>query len=242
MKFFNKVWELIFPSNLKCIFCGEELDGTTSNFTCAECYKSLPFIKNFCPRCGLSVPEGSEGVCYNCKNLNYSFTKARAVFDYAGEVVNIIHKYKFSGIKDLATPLAGFMSDAFVLLDLEADIITSVPLHAKRLKERKFNQSELLARMLSDKFKIPYLELCTKVKGNPRQATLDFKHRKDNVKDVYVFNNQCKSHVKGKTVLVVDDIFTTGSTVDEIARILTKAGAKDVNVFTLAHTLAPKDR
>lgn len=242
MKFMNKILELLFPSNIKCIFCLEELNGTTSNLTCANCYKILPFIKNFCPRCGVSVNEGEEGVCFNCKSINYNFNKARAVFDYTGDVARAIHKLKYNGLKDLAKPLAGFMCDAFVLADLNADIVCSAPLFETRMKERGFNQSELLAKELADKFKIPYVELCVKVKENPSQTTLDFKSRRENVKDVYAVNKDYKKLVKDKTILVVDDIFTTGATTDEIAKVLKLAGAKEVNVFTLAHTVAPKDR
>lgn len=235
----NKILEILFPSDLKCIFCDEELDGTTSNSTCASCYKTLPFIKSFCPRCGVSLSNNEEGVCFNCKNTNYNFNKARAVFDYSGDVLKVVHKFKYAMLKDLSKPLAGFMCDTFVLADLEADVVCSVPLHANRMKERKFNQSELLAKVLADKFKLPYVELCVKVKENSSQTSLDFKSRRENVKDVYAVNKDCKKLIKGKTVLVVDDIFTTGATCNEIARILKLAGAKEVNVFTLAHTPAP---
>ena len=241
MKFLNKIWKLLFPNDIKCIFCGEELDGTTSNLTCANCYRSLPFIKTFCSRCGVSVAEGNTGVCFNCKNANYSFDKARAVFDYSGDVIKVVHKYKFGGIKDLSNPLSGFMCDAFALMDIEADIICAVPLHANRLKERKFNQSELLARDIENKFKIPYLELCVKEKESPSQTTLDFKGRRDNVKDVFAINKEYKKQIKGKTILVIDDIFTTGATCDELAKILKSAGAKCVNIFTLAHTPTPNN-
>lgn len=240
MKFGNWLLDLIFPTKLKCIFCDEELDGTTSNCTCAECYRKLPFIRSYCKRCGVSVVKGDE-ICLNCKSTNYSFEFARAVFDYTGEVMNVVHKLKYNGLKFLSEPIAGFMCDCFASSNMEADIICAVPLHPNRLKERGFNQSELLARVLANKFKIPYLKLCNKVKENPSQTNLDFKHRRNNVKDVYALNPAHRKDIKGNNILLIDDVFTTGATSNEIAKVLKSAGANKVFVLTFAHTPTPKD-
>jgi len=242
MKFLKKFLELIFTTKIKCIFCGEELNGTTSNCTCNICLNKLPFIIKSCPRCGVNMNKEEEGVCFNCKNLNYNFKRAIARLDYSKEVIKVLHKFKFGGLKFLAEPLAGFMREAFAVSNIEADVICAVPIHANRLKERGFNQSELLANFVSKTFKIPYLNLCSKVKENPSQTTLDFKLRKENVKDVYEFNKQHKTIIKGLKVLLIDDIFTTGATCNEVAGVLLKAGAKEVNVLTIAHTPLPKDR
>lgn len=238
MKMFNKVIDLIFPKDIKCIFCNEELDGTTSNCTCADCHAKLPIITKPCPRCGVSVENVGE-VCLSCRSNNFYFDTAKAVFDYKDEIINIVHKLKYENLKYLATCFANFMCETFALSYMDADVICSVPAFPKRLKERGYNQSELIAKSVSEKLNIPYLDLCKKIKDNPSQTNLDFKDRKENVKDVYVLNEQHKKSIKGKAVLIVDDVFTTGATVNEIAKILKDVGANRVDVLTFAHTPTP---
>lgn len=236
-------WEMIkegildwlYPRHIKCIFCNEELDENSHNDTCVDCLSKLPFIKSPCPRCGGERNENNDGVCLNCKTNNFDFSIARSVFVYTDDIVKVIHKYKYNYLKCLSEPLSGFMSDYFATSDLSADFITAVPLHENRLKERGFNQSELLARALGTKFNIKYLDLCVKIVDNSRQASLGFAERKANVKGAYKIKGEYKKTIKDKTIMIVDDVYTTGATTSEIARVIKDAGARDVVVFTLAH-------
>ncbi len=231
--------DLIYPDGIKCIFCGDELNGLESNETCARCYSALPFIQNACPRCGVSMPN-NDGVCMNCKNFNYDFDTARAAVDYTGMVVNIIHNFKYNNQPYLARPLADYMCDVYANWNITPDYVCPVPSHKTRLKQRGYNQAELLARAFVKRFKLHYADLCLKIKETPNQASLPFKKRRTNLIGSFAVNPACKKLIKNKIILLVDDIVTTGSTASEVAKVLKQAGAKQVHVLSIAHTPAPE--
>jgi len=235
MKFKDYLLDIIYPRHIKCIFCGEELDNRSLHDTCTSCLHSLPFITRACTKCGSALSENNTGVCANCKSNNFDFDKAKSVFEYRDEVVALVHKYKYSSMKFLAEAMSGFMCDILSTWDIEPDIITSVPLHKNREKDRRYNQSKLLAINIADKFKLPYVDLCEKIVDNPSQTTLDVMDRKNNVKDAYKVLLDRKENIKNKTILVIDDIYTTGSTSSEIARILKNVKADKVYILTFAH-------
>lgn len=228
---------LIFPRHLKCIFCGDELNSKAINDTCENCHDNLPKLEHFCLRCGGPVEDNNDGVCFNCKANNFNFVKARSVFAYSGDIVKVIHKFKFGRSKYLYEPMAEYMCDVFSKWDISVDIITSVPLHKNREKVRGYNQSKLLAEFIAEKFNIKYLDLVEKVVDNTAQATLDMKSRRENVKDVYKPIVETRDEVKGKTILLIDDIMTTGATSDAVSKVLLEMKAKEIFVLTFAHSV-----
>ena len=164
MKFLDRLLNLVYPQEAACIFCGEELNKNVGNLTCDECFELLPFIKKACLRCGVSLETDKQEVCLRCKKYNYSFDFSCAVFDYKDCLVGVVHRFKMTGEKWLAKPLAEFLVDKFSLLDIDADVVCAVPIYHTKLKERGFNQSELLAKEFCSKLKLPYLDLCVKIK------------------------------------------------------------------------------
>ncbi len=236
-KFKDYILDLLYPRHIKCIFCGNELNENSYNDTCEECMNSLPFITHSCLRCGAPVGDDNSGVCLNCKSSNFDFKLARCVFSYKDKIISVIHKFKYNRMKFLSEPLGKFLCEYFATWDINPDIITSVPLHLSKLKRRGYNQSECIARFLSEKYNIPYYDLCVKIVNNISQTELDLKQRKENVKNVFKFNNEYKKEVKDKTVLIIDDVYTTGSTCNELSKIILSAGAKEIYVLTLAHGL-----
>ena len=115
------------------------------------------------------------------------------------------------------------------------DIIMPVPISKKRFKQRGYNQSDLFARKLADELKIKYLKNgLLKIKNNPAQSTLNRDEREKNVKGVYKINLLIEKYIKGKKVLLVDDIFTTGYTANECSKILIEKGSGKVGIFTIA--------
>jgi len=234
-KFGKYLKDIVFPRNLKCIFCKEELNQNEMNSTCEVCLQTLPFITNACPRCGGVLPKEATGVCVDCKINNYDFISAFSVFEYKNEVVSVIHNLKYNGKTYLVKPIAKFMAQRFATENIEIDFLTSVPIHAEKFKVRGFNQSELLAKGICELLGYKYLELCQKVINTKSQTELNFSERKDNVKDSFAFNKQFKGQVKGKSVLIIDDIFTTGATSNEICKVLLKAGVAKCYVLTFAH-------
>ena len=239
--FWSYLKNLLFPRKLKCIFCAEELSDFSNNNTCEECINKLPYIKNACERCGGELLEGLEGVCYNCFANNFNFENVRSVFSYDDNIVNLIHKFKYSGRKFLASSIAEYMSLVLTSWNIKVDLITSVPLHENREKERGYNQSKLLAENIAKKHNLDYKDLCVKIVDNPAQATLDAKSRRENVKGAYTINKDFKNIVKDKTILLIDDIYTTGSTSSEVSGVLKSSGAKKVYVLTFAHAVMNND-
>ena len=228
---------ILYPKHLACIFCDEELDDSASNDTCYECLYSLPFIQEGCARCGAKTADNNDGICLNCKANNFNYDLARSVFAYKNDVVNAVHKFKYSSHKYLYEPFGNFLSKYLAMWNISPDFITSVPLHKNKEIERGFNQSKLMAEIVSKNFAIPYIDICEKIVDNSNQAKLSLKERRENVKDSYKSIPKINKIIRDKTILLIDDVYTTGSTVSEVSKIIKYAGAKTVYVLTLAHAI-----
>ena len=223
----------IFPKHIKCIFCGEDLEHINSFDTCEDCLKRLPLIvKNFCIRCGGQLEDEQIGVCLNCKRNNFDFDLTRSVFVYSNNIVHLIHKFKFGSGKYLCEPIAYYMFNKLKSLDWNIDIISYVPMFPTREKMRGYNQSKELALTIGQLANIPVKTLYIKTVDTQEQAKLDAKSRRKNLKDAFKLID---NDIKDKNILIIDDIFTTGATSNELARI-TKNKAKNVFVLTFAHT------
>lgn len=201
-----------------------------------------------CPYCKRPI-DYREAACEECLHENFENILERKInvygraivsniapASYEGKVREAICKYKFCGKKDYACQFATIMAKTFNerYSHDEYDFITSVPLSESRLKERGYNQAELLAQELSKAVKIPYKNVLKKVKDNKTQHDLNLEERIENVKGVYAVLDS--NLVKGKRVLICDDIITTGSTLSECINELLKIGTKKVNSITLADT------
>jgi len=231
--------DLIYPRHIKCIFCGNEIKEFNEYDSCEKCLKSLPFIvKDFCPRCGTQMPEDSVGVCNNCKTHNFYFDYARSVFVYEDLVKRAIHKLKISSAKYIAEPLANTMFYYFKSLNWNIDFITYVPMHKSRLKFRGYNQAKELASYLSTKLNKPLIDCFEKIKNTPNQTSLSGKERQENLKDAFKL---IYKDVKDKNILIIDDIFTTGATSNEVSKLLRNKDANKIYVLTIAHTPEHKD-
>lgn len=234
-KFFDNLLNLLFPKNIKCILCGEELNKNSKYSICEDCLSSLPFIINSCPRCSTPITDNNQGVCQNCKINNYHFRRAFAVLEYNETMSRFIHKLKYGGAKYSIEPIANLLINKLATLTENFDYITYIPMFKKKEKSRGYNQSKILAEYVSEKSNIEIVPFCYKQIDNLNQASLDYKARKENVKDVYSFDKQYKEIIQGKTILIIDDIMTTGSTIDEISKVLINAGAKECYALVLCH-------
>lgn len=230
---------LIYPRHIKCIFCGDEIKDLNDYDACSNCLKSLPFIvKDFCPRCGAKMSEDSVGTCFNCKIHNFYFDYARAVFVYDGAVRSAIHKLKISSAKYIAESLANTMYYYFKGLNWNIDFITFIPMHKSRLKFRGFNQAKEIATKLATLLNKPLIDCFEKIKNTPNQTSLSGKDRQENLKDAFKL---IYKDVKDKNVLIIDDIFTTGATSNEVSKLLRNKQAGKIYVLTAAHTPLQKE-
>ena len=230
----EKILNIFFPRDIKCLVCKEELSHNTLYSICDECMDSLPFIRGkICLRCG--QPLGSEAnYCLRCKNNKSEFKANRSVFVYRGAIRKLIKNLKYDNMKYLAKTFSNFICSEIMNYSVQFDMVVPVPLSDRRRKVRGYNQAYLLCASIKDKLHLNVREdVLIKVKHTPSQAYLSVEDRRKNLEDSFKVTD--KSLVKGKTILVVDDIYTTGSTMNECAKTLRKAGAKEVYCVTLAH-------
>ena len=222
---------LFFP--LYCIICGETLEPGNRVFLCSGCLTKVKRIqKPVCEKCGR--PDCSY-LCAECRKREQYYTIARAAGVYDGVLRDCIHKFKYRGELYLAKTLTNFMVHALEEFPelTQCDLIVPVPLHRVRERERGFNQAYLLARGIRNVLKthISSKNLRRLEQSSP-QTDLPRSTRLTNVKGI--FGVRDSSEFSGKELLLIDDVYTTGSTVNECSRTLIGVGAKKVSVLTAA--------
>lgn len=218
---------LLFPSDFTCDICGVE---TFKSNLCDGCRKTVKFNDGTtCPLCGRRTI--APGICLECKDLPPVYDKAVSALVYDGGGQILVYKFKHG---------CGYLKDYFSDLLLpkiralpRVDCIVSVPMLRRDKRARGYNQSDLLAKTLSARSGIEYLRgALTKVRKSEQQKSLTRKKRAENLKGC--FKVEKPELFEGKTVLIVDDVLTTGATAEEITRVLVSAGAKAVYVATVA--------
>lgn len=213
MKIIQTFLDLLYPP--KCVFCQRVLrDGE----------------KAVCSRCGDKLPKFRAEECRrDIKNVRLCVFP----FRYKDEVRDSLRRYKFRGAAAYGPIYADFIAKSIDENGISCDIISWVPIHKKRYRERGYDQSELIARALSKKLGIPCCRLLVKVKNNKRQSLLDDRgDRKRNVAGVY--RSAVPDELLGKRVLLIDDIVTSGSTVAECASVLSAAGCREIYAAAVA--------
>ena len=193
----------------------------------------------FPPKCGICGKIGERYICNNCYNMfviNKSYNRERFhMLKYEGIIRDKLIEYKFND-----KPYLYRMFYEILIKDKNAcdflkgyDIIIPVPIHKKRKSLRGYNQSELIAKKLSDEFKMPmYIDVLKKQINTIPQSSLGKKARKSNAQNVYKVDNMQK--IKNKNVVILDDIYTTGATANECIKVLKDAGAYRVGIITIA--------
>lgn len=182
-------------------------------------------------------PAGSH-VCGNCLESKPHYAKARAVAGFETVIMDAIHKFKYGRNISIGDALGSFMAGfSFPDFDFsEYSLLLPVPLHVERLRERGFNQSLLLAKKLGKKYKLPVsFSLLKRCKSTLSQTGLNKNEREKNIKGAFVVTDREK--LAGKSIILIDDVYTTGATINECARLLLKAGAQEVAALTLSRVI-----
>jgi ComF family protein len=230
----RQVVDLLFPPH--CVACNR-----FGGWFCAHCMQKIDVIRApVCRRCGLplagTVPaEDSLPVCPQCSSLTSELDGVCAFAFHGGPLREAIHQFKYRGLRDLAAPLGKLLNEGWVTLppnDLDVDVIVPVPLHASRIRQRGYNQAALLARELGHHLERPVVEeVLVRVKDTIPQVGLDAQARRDNVHNAF----QCvNGSLAGKRVLLLDDVYTTGSTLEAAAGALRTEGVSLIWAYTLA--------
>jgi ComF family protein len=210
-----------------CVLCGSR---SSQRRLCAACAKSLPRLPRArCATCALPLASGET--CGDCLTRLPRYDRVLAAYPYAFPVDALVQAYKYGRDLSLAQVLA---ADLVRDIDECVDAIVPMPLAAARLSERGFNQAQELARCVGRALNVPVLSAaCRKVSERAPQASLPFRERARNIRGAFV----CDAALRGMRVAIVDDVMTTGATVNELARNLKRAGAVRVSVWVVARTL-----
>lgn len=217
--------DILYPTGLRCIVCGREIHKDRYSL-CESCAFSLN--ENYCIRCGRHKI-GLGDYCDECSKSSLAFDEARSSVVYESNAQKVIWRLKYGDAKYLAHAISEYMLDTLLFTDWDADCITFVPSDKKRYKKRGYNQAELIAKALAERTTLPCLALLDKTKSTPNQARLDKETRVVNLKGAFSVVSKPPDHV-----VLVDDVMTTGATVNECAKTLKAAGASVVYVLTFA--------
>jgi ComF family protein len=234
-KFSAALFNLVFPDD--CRVCGSPLHEISRIPVCDSCLSQpKPLVAAFfCAACNTpflnAFPLDANGRCGLCRRGLAGFDAAYCFGEYDGALRKLIHLFKYDRFKPLAKPLGKLLASALPR-DWKYDVIVPMPLHWRRAWERGFNQSELLAAVLAKGLGAPLASVVRRSRRTPPQAGLTNAQRRMNVAGAFVWNKRFS--VKGKHVLLVDDVLTTGATAGACAAVLKRAGAKRVTVLTLA--------
>ncbi|MDR2451569.1 MAG: ComF family protein [Candidatus Accumulibacter sp.] len=225
--FAKRIFDGLFAQD--CLLCGQHSGGEILCRACADDLPRLPASR--CRRCALPIPSGE--CCGRCLGRPPHYDRTLAVFRYGFPVDGLIQSFKYGHRLAIAAFLGGEL--AALAKDAAVDLVVPLPLHPSRLRERGFNQALELARPVARALDKPLdAGACRRVRPTPAQAGLPWKERKKNVRGAF----DCARELAGRRILLVDDVMTTGASLDECARTLKKHGAAEITLLIAARTLA----
>lgn len=231
--------DLIVPP--RCLLCSAELWQSAG--LCAACWSQLHFISPpLCDRLGIPMPAGFPLAAPSPAALLRPppYHRARAVLCYDDHAKHLIHNMKYADRVEGIVPFAAWLARAGADILLNADLIIPVPLHRRRLWRRRFNQSAALAAALARKTGIPTApDILLRIRPTRPQVGLKANARLKNVEGAFAVNSAKTRYLHGKNIILIDDVITTGATVETCTRTLIDAGARQVDVLALARVVKP---
>lgn len=221
-----------------CVACHERLPAPMAGPVCASCWRDVhPLHPPICARCGDRLRSSArDPLCDRCRARAPTTAVARSAGAYEGALRAIIHAFKYDGRRALARPLATLMREAGAEVLSDADAVVPVPLHLFRRWKRGFNQADDLARALGP----PVWPVLRRVHHGPPQASLPASRRHANVSRAYTLRTRAGPLLSGRHVVLIDDVMTTGETMEACARVLVWAGARKVSALTAARAAATR--
>ena len=229
----------IYPNSLYCICCGRLIDESVSYSLCKSCSDKISWANmRTCDKCGKLLGDHNPlSICYNCREHGHSFDRGYTCTEYGLYEKEIIFNLKYKRKTHLAPIIAEIMYDRLEATGLEEypDIIIPVPMHVTKERKRGFNQAALIAKELARLMGIEYrADIVMRCKSTGVMKRLSPEERLNNVRSAFEVYEGIRRKIFGKNIFIVDDIYTTGATVDSIARILKAAGVSRVDIVTFA--------
>ncbi|HZF18021.1 MAG TPA: ComF family protein [Steroidobacteraceae bacterium] len=221
-----------------CIRCGSSGRAPAVDL-CADCESEFALNAAACPACAVSLPSNMDGACAACRRRPRPFDSAVAPYRYEYPVDRLVWRFKYEGRLEIGRVLAELLAGALAARRvMKPDALIPVPLALAKLRERGFNQALELARPVARALSIPVrTDLCTRVRLTEDQAGLAARERRRNVRGAFAASDQAVP----RHVALIDDVLTTGSTCEELARELKRAGAVRVDVWVIARANARTD-
>jgi len=225
-RLWTSILDLLYPP--RCVGCED-----VGAWFCGECMSQVHRVSRpLCEQCGHALGEVSSRVCRRCRSAPLQIDCIRSVAYSEGALREAIHALKYRGVTALAVPLADLMAEHWARYPMEVDVIVPVPLHKRRLRWRGFNQAVCLASELAKRIDLPVDEdVLIRHRATAAQVDLDAEQRKENVEGAF----RCTDRgAVDQRVLLIDDVCTTGSTLEACAVALRQGGARSVQALTLA--------
>lgn len=231
------VLDFIYPDNISCILCDKPINKTNTYSMCKDCFSEMNFIVDGCIKCGKpiinhSLEKQDISGCSYCFNKSFYFDKAISCIEYTKISKKLIFKFKYHNSTYMSKYIATIMKEKLELENIKFEYILFVPLHKKRQRKRGFNQSQKIAKKLSEMINVPVLDKIQRIVYTKSLFKLSKVDRYKELKNTFTLNDN-EQELKNKNILLVDDILTTGSTVNEISKILKLNGVNKVFVITL---------
>jgi ComF family protein len=216
-----------------CLLCGVT-SGT--RHLCGACLADLPWYRMpQCPQCAIPTPDGQT--CGGCLKRPPAFDHTRAALAYAFPLDRLIPRLKYNGQLAIAPALGECLAEALAS-GPRPDCLIPMPLHARRIRERGFNHATEIALEVAKQLSLPLdTDSCQRIRDTPPQMGLKYDARRRNVRGAFV----CTGDVRGQHIALIDDVMTTGTSLDELAATLKRAGAREVTCWVAARTLPPGD-
>lgn len=237
-KLYQGIINLVYP--LTCGGCECYVSPFSDNFLCEPCQTRIKHIQPpFCPTCAKPLPSGDNQTlpalapCRECRQDRHYYEQVWSACVYEGVIRQCLKEIKYRSNPRLLPHLSEIMIN-FAIAHIpirDFQVVTSVPIHVRKQFSRGFNQSQILGKKLAAFFHLPWQPLLARQRLTLPQNQLSRRQREQNVKNVFAAKSK---NMRGKKILLIDDIFTTGSTVNECSRVLKQAGAAQVSVFTLS--------
>ena len=229
-----------------CGVCQHPLEPSNITFVCIDCWSKIKWLKDpYCSKCSRPLSSTFESIptflCPECRRQNVHFNRAFIPTLYEGVMKKVIHLLKYNKKTGIMRTLEKIIRSYFNCLNSSfpcLDLVVPIPLHRKKLRERGFNQAELIAKVVAKHLQVRLIKGNLKrTKATVTQTSLDREERRRNLREAFTIKN--RDEFQAKNVLLVDDVYTTGTTIKEAAKVLKQARVKDVYVFALARAPQP---